>query len=224
MLVEHLTSSADLCLRAADLLRMEPVLLNLGGGFGVAYKQGQASLDLALVGEAINKVLRRVRPAKVALELGRYLVAEAGWYVTTIVGQQAWNGRQAVVVDGGTHQRGDFCGLRLRSEGDSPILLEPRTGSEQRISVLGCLCSPDDVLAEAALLPSDLAMGDVLAFPNAGAYGLSASPTSFLAHPLPAEIAFDGERMVVLRQGNGPDEVLRGQASWRCVETSCRDN
>jgi diaminopimelate decarboxylase len=63
---------------------------------------------------------------------------------------------------------------------------------------LGCLCLPDDVLVEASPLPG-VDLGDFLAFPNAGAYGLSASPVLFLSHPPPAEVAFDGLEMALLR-------------------------
>jgi diaminopimelate decarboxylase len=79
--------------------------------------------------------------------------------------------------------------------------------------VLGCLSLPADVLGEARLLP-DLVPGDVLAFPNAGAYGLGASPSSFHAHPAPAEVAFEGSRIEVLRARRPVRSVLEGQSRW----------
>jgi len=77
--------------------------------------------------------------------------------------------------------------------------------------VLGCLSLPADVLAEARSLP-ELTPGDVLAFANAGAYGLGASPFSFHGHPAPAEVAFEGTRVAVLRARQAGRSVLEGQA------------
>jgi diaminopimelate decarboxylase len=77
--------------------------------------------------------------------------------------------------------------------------------------VLGCLSLPSDVLTEASLLPQ-LAPGDVLAFPNVGAYGLYASPCLFHGHPLPAEVAFDGMRLAALRHRRAVQSVLEGQS------------
>src|SRR5437660_10263636 len=126
------------------------------------------------------------------LELGRYIVAQSGWYLTTVIAQQTHQGRPAVVVDGGTHQRGDMCGLGLRRKAFAPaVLTATATGSPvlTPTDVLGCLSLPSDVLVESSLLPP-LSPGDVLAFPNAGAYGLAASPTLFHGRPPPAELAF----------------------------------
>src|SRR5205823_4803079 len=85
-----------------------------------------------------------------------------------------------------------------------------QTAARTPTDVLGCLSLPGDVLAEARPLPS-LTLGDVLAFPNAGAYGLGASPFSFHAHPAPAEVAFEGSRIEVLRARPSTRSVLEGQ-------------
>src|SRR5207249_8103140 len=124
---------------------------------------------------------------------------------------QTHGGRPAVVVDGGTHQRGDLCGLGLRTRSYAPVLLAERSLSLSPTDVLGCLSLPGDVLAEAAQLPP-LGLGDVLAFPNAGAYGLGASPFYFHCHPAPAEVAFAGMRVEPLRLRQSVRDMLRGQA------------
>jgi diaminopimelate decarboxylase len=134
-----------------------------------------------------------VAPARLALELGRYPVAQAGWYLTSVLAQQTYRGRPAVVVDGGTQQRGDMCGLGLRLKGFAPVVIPAKEGRRVPTDMLGCLSLPGDVPAEARLLPP-LVPGDVLAFPNAGAYGLAASPWLFHSHPAPAQVAFDGTR------------------------------
>ena len=196
--VEHLRRSLDLSLRAADLLGVTPEIFNLGGGFGVPYGPGEPELDLAPIAEELERMAARVAPARVVIELGRYMVAQAGWYLTQVVAQQSHRGRRAVVVNGGVHQRADLCGIDLRRRSFPPMVLQPERGPVESTDVLGCLCLPDDILVEASSLP-EVALGDFLAFPNAGAYGLSASPVLFLSHPPPVEVAFDGLEIELMR-------------------------
>lgn len=208
--IQHLRGAAELSLRAADLLGVSPEILNLGGGFGVPYGPADQELELGPIAEELRSIITIVSPARVVLELGRYLVAQSGWYLTTVVARQVHPNRQAVVVDGGTHQRSDLCGLGLRTRSAPPIVLSARQSQPAPTDVLGCLCLPEDVLAESSLLPA-LSPGDILAFPNAGAYGLSASPSLFLSHPAPAEVAFDGEETGLLRPRMPGQELLTGQ-------------
>jgi len=210
-IIHHLRGGFDLALRAADVLGLTPEIIDIGGGFGIPYGPEDRELDLAPIAEELRSLLERAAPARLVLELGRYLVAQAGWYLTTVIAQQTHRGRKAVVVDGGTHQRGDLCGLGLRHKAVPPILLENRISSLAPTDVLGCLSLPSDVLAESSPLPS-LSPGDVLAFPNAGAYGLYASPCLFHGHPAPAEVAFDGTRLELLRARQPAQSVLDSQA------------
>src|SRR5262249_36210075 len=138
------------------------------------------------------------------------IVAQSGWYLTTVLARQMHGGRPAVVVDGGSHQRGDLCGLDLRRRAFAPVVLQPHGSTRTATDVLGCLSLPGDVLAEARP-PPPLAPGNVLAFPNAGAYGLGSSPFTFHGHPAPAEVAFEGERIEVLRARSPLRSVLDGQ-------------
>ncbi len=209
-IIDHLRGGLDLALRTADALDVVPEIIDLGGGFGVPYGPRDEALDLARVGAALHDLAARAAPARLVLELGRYLVAPAGWYLTAVLAEQTYLGRKAVVVDGGSHQRGDLCGVGLRRTASAPSVLDPRDGPAAPTDVLGCLSLPADVLLEAAPLPP-LERGDVLAFPNAGAYGLGASPWSFHAHPAPAEVAFDGEWAQPLRLRRPPSSVLDDQ-------------
>ena len=239
-LVRHLRGAVDLSLRAADVLGLVPRILNVGGGFGVPYGSEDQALNLNPIAQELSRLLERVSPAQLVLELGRYLVAQAGWYLTTVATCQGDGRRQTVVVDGGIHQRADLCGLGLRTHALPPLALSARAplpgeaiSSEVRAvdgipgsndenhtslptSVWGCLCLPDDVLVEACALPR-LATGDVLAFPNAGAYGLSASPALFLSHPAPAEVAFDGMLMELLRSRQATRAIVEGQERLRHI-------
>jgi diaminopimelate decarboxylase len=195
---------------AAGIMGITPTLLNLGGGFGVPYRLGEIDLDLGPIGAELSRIVARVSPCEVVIELGRYIVAESGWYLTRVVAVQTHRGRRAVVVDGGVHQRADLCGFGLKSGSRPPLAPTAEGGDATPTDVLGCLCLPEDILSEGALLPR-LLPGDLLAFPNAGAYGLSASPLAFLGHPFPAEVAYDQHRAQVLRTRASAAEILRDQ-------------
>jgi diaminopimelate decarboxylase len=209
-LSEHLRRSLALSLRAADTLRMEPTFINLGGGFGIPYGPSDDELDLNRVADELAALVDRATPTRLVLELGRYLVAEAGWYLTSVMGHQTLQGRPAVVVDGGVHQRADMCGLRLRSNAYPPVVLNPVASPLTPTDVLGCLSLPDDVMNERSLLP-ELSSGDVLAFGNAGAYGVWSSPSHFHCSPWPAEVAFEGSTIHLMRERNPAAAVLSDQ-------------
>jgi diaminopimelate decarboxylase len=209
--IHHLRNALELSLRAADMLHVTPSIINLGGGFGIPYGPNDHELDLTPIAQELRLTIDRVKPARVVLELGRYLVAQAGWYLTTVVALQSRNGRRAAVVDGGVHHRSDICGLGMFSKGLPPIILNRKNTQPVPTDVLGCLCLPHDVMLESGML-SSLAPDDILAFPNGGAYGLSASPLSFLSHPPPAEVAFDGMATEVLRARQPAQAMLEGQS------------
>jgi diaminopimelate decarboxylase len=229
---QHLRGALDESLRAADVLGLPLEVIDLGGGFGVPYAPGEPELDLGPISAALRAIVQAAPRSRIVMELGRYFVAQAGWYLTGVLalqhlgplaGASGWCSdslagasglcasadRKAVVVDGGTHQRGDMCGIGLRHKA-TPVSLADGTGPVSPTDVLGCLSHPGDILAEAYPLPP-LAPGDVVAFPNAGAYGLCASPWSFNGHPIAAEVVFDGKRIASIRSRPPIRAVLEGQ-------------
>jgi diaminopimelate decarboxylase len=208
--IHHLRGAVEQSLRAAEVLGITPEIIDLGGGFGIPYGPEDNELDLPAIGAEMAALVRRVAPARIVVELGRYIIGPAGWYLATVIAQQTMAGRPAVVVDGGSHQRGDLCGLGLRQKAYSPVVLTGRDSPKKPTDVLGCLSLPGDVLAEAKPLPA-LAVGDVLAFASAGAYGLCGSPWSFHGHPAPAEVAFTQTQLSVLRPRQPIRSVLAEQ-------------
>lgn len=209
-LCEHLRWAMDLSLRSAETLGIEPTLINLGGGFGISYHSKDEQIDLPRIGEELATLMDRAKPARVMLELGRYFIADAGWYLSSVVGHQTFQGRPAVIVDGGVHQRADMCGLCLRSNQRPPLVLSSDTTALTPTDILGSLSLPDDVLLEAAPLPT-LSRGDVLAFGTAGAYGLWSSPALFHGSPLPAEVAFDESEIYMMRERKAASSILDDQ-------------
>ena len=169
-------------------------LLNIGGGFGIPYFPGEQPLDLAAVGANLAKLLdgleRRLPQAKVVIELGRYLVGEAGIYVCRVIDRKISRGHVFLVTDGGLHHQlaasGNF-GQVVRK--NYPVAVGNRmAGGEREIaSVVGPLCTPLDLLADSMEM-AKADVGDLIVVFQSGAYGLTASPTAFLSHPAPAEI------------------------------------
>ncbi|MES2116721.1 MAG: pyridoxal-dependent decarboxylase, exosortase A system-associated [Pseudomonadota bacterium] len=186
--------SVQLALRMAGHASVPLRRLNLGAGFGVPYFPGDQPLMMEAVAVALQRsqeLLQRASPDTVlALELGRYLVAEAGVYVCRVLERKHSHGQTYLITDGGLHHHlaasGNF-GQRVRR--NFPVAIGNRMTEGQRevVSVVGPLCTPLDVLAEQmALAPA--VEGDLVVVFQSGAYGLSASPTAFLGHPPPLEV------------------------------------
>lgn len=199
ILVEAQTRTVDLVLELAAHLRDEVRYVNLGGGFGIPYFEKDARLDLAHVGERLGALLDErlvaaLPEALVSLELGRYLVGEAGVYVTRVVDVKESRGHAYAVVDGGMHHQlaasGNFGQVIRRNY---PMVLGNRLGESgtstdaRPVTVVGCLCTPLDLLGDSVALPRP-EVGDLVVVFQAGAYGLTASPTAFLGHPAPEEV------------------------------------
>ncbi|CAB4923154.1 unannotated protein [freshwater metagenome] len=195
ILVEAQRRTVDLVLRMSDEVATEPTYVNLGGGFGIPYYDRDRPLDLTTVGDALEDLVRtRLRPrlpdARVLLELGRYVVGEAGFYVTRIVDRKESRGTTFLVVDGGMHHQlaasGNFGQVIRRNY---PIAVANRMDAErvETVQVVGCLCTPLDLLGDRVELPR-AEVGDLVVLFQAGAYGHTASPTAFLSHPAPLEV------------------------------------
>jgi diaminopimelate decarboxylase len=180
--------------RLADDAPGEITVINLGGGFGIPYFPGERSLELAPIGENLAQLaelsLRDFPNATLVLELGRYLVGEAGIYVCRVVDRKISCGQVFLVTDGGLHHHlaasGNF-GQVIRK--NYPVAIGNRMRSERTeiATVVGPLCTPLDVLADRMQL-AEAREGDLVVVFQSGAYGFTASPVNFLGHRPPAEI------------------------------------
>ncbi len=171
--------------------------LNLGGGFGIPYFHGDTPLDIRLVGEALADriaALPELGDTELAIELGRYLVGEAGVYLTRVVDRKESHGVIFLVTDGGLHHQlaasGNFGTVVRRNY---PAAIASRFGAEpvEDVSIVGCLCTPLDRLADNAAMPHAEA-GDLVAVFCAGAYGATASPAAFLGQGPAREMLIEG--------------------------------
>jgi diaminopimelate decarboxylase len=186
--------SVELAARLAVDAPSPVTAINLGGGFGIPYFPGDMPLDLAAVGANLAElmpVLRRALPeARPVIELGRYIVGEAGIYVCRVQERKESRGQVFLITDGGLHHHlaasGNF-GQVIRK--NYPLAVANRAGARdlETVSVVGPLCTPLDVLGDKIQLPR-AEVGDLIVVFQSGAYGLTASPTAFLSHPPPAEV------------------------------------
>jgi diaminopimelate decarboxylase len=169
-------------------------VINLGGGFGIPYFPGEQSLDLTPIGTALTSIVEEAAKAfpqaEIVIELGRYLVGEAGLYVSRIVDRKVSNGEIFLVIDGGMHQHlaasGNF-GQVLRKNYPLAIGNRMHAIKAEAVNVVGPLCTPLDILAERMVLPRG-EPGDLVVIFQSGAYGASASPQAFLGHPPVLEV------------------------------------
>ncbi len=169
--------------------------LNVGGGFGIPYFPGETPLDLAPIGAHLASLVEDLKSTapgcELTVELGRYLVGEAGVFVCRILDRKVSRGQVFLVADGGLHHHlaasGNF-GQVIRKNYPATIgtRLDPAHPREIA-SVVGPLCTPLDLLADRMEMPV-AAPGDLVVVFQSGAYGPSASPKDFLSHPAPVEV------------------------------------
>ncbi|HRY15379.1 MAG: pyridoxal-dependent decarboxylase, exosortase A system-associated [Candidatus Competibacteraceae bacterium] len=184
----------ELALRLAADAPAPVRMLNIGGGFGIPYFPGDTPLDLEPVAANLNHWLPKVKEelpeAHVVLELGRYLVGEAGIYVAEVIDRKVSRGHTFLVTNGGLHHHlaasGNF-GQVVRK--NYPVVVGNRVVGDERevVSVVGPLCTPLDILADRMEL-AKAGVGDLIVVFQSGAYGLTASPARFLSHPACVEV------------------------------------
>lgn len=193
-IVEAQGLALDLALRLARSAPGPVEMLNIGGGFGIPYFPGDQRLDLEPIArnlaERLPAVREELRGVDIVLELGRYLVGEAGIYVAEVLDRKESRGRVFLVTNGGLHHHlaasGNF-GQVIRK--NYPVTIGNRVRGAERevVDVVGPLCTPLDLLAQGMEL-ARADVGDLVVVFQSGAYGLTASPTRFLSHPGPAEV------------------------------------
>ena len=168
--------------------------LNLGSGFDVPRLPGQEPLDVDRIASELSRTLcnapEHLATTRFSIELGRWLVADSGVYLTRVIDRCESHGRTFLNTDGGGHHLiGATGNLGERHRGNYPIAVANRFGiePEEEVTVTGCLCTPFDVLGEDVALPR-AEPGDLIAIFSTGAYGLTASPQAWESRPLAREV------------------------------------
>ena len=194
-LIEAQNATFELAYNLVAQASIELETLNIGGGFGIPYFPGEERLNIAAVAENLHQQTEHCvehlgKDTEVIVELGRYLVGEAGVYVCRVIDKKISRGKTYLVTDGGMHHHlaasGNF-GQIIRK--NYPVVngTSVLNGKRETVNVVGPLCTPLDILASNMEMGA-ASPGDIIVVLQSGAYGYSASPLKFLSHPPPAEI------------------------------------
>lgn len=207
----------DLADRVAAATGMPMEAVDIGGGLGVAYFDGEKELGAKQVAEHVNPPIeefaRNHPDTRLLMESGRFLTAQAGVYVVSVRYVKESMGELFAVADGGTNHHMAAVGIGSFAKRNFPVLLLNRPaddGAPQPWSITGPLCTPNDTLLKRAMLPP-LRAGDLLGVTRSGAYGPSASPGRFLSHGFPAEVLVRDGTAHLVRSRDLPDDLLRQQ-------------
>jgi diaminopimelate decarboxylase len=218
-LLEHCRNIFEIALEAADYAGQPLEMIDFGGGFGVPYFEKMSEFDLMSFGEGFRELLKtyrsdpRLEGCRFLFELGRYLVADAGVYVTRAVDVKQTRGKTFVVTDGGMNHHLTATGNMGQVFRKSyPLLSLTRMSGvpEEGVAVAGPCCTPLDTFGSNIPLVEP-EVGDLIGVFYSGAYGFSASNLGFLSHPAPAEVLLWQGKAHRLRAGGRPEDVLTGQ-------------
>lgn len=191
--------------------------VDVGGGFGIPYFEKEQDLDIdALARDLAPELARRQREqpqTRIAFELGRYLTAPAGVFVTRVRTVKETKGKRFAVCDGGSNCNSAAAGLGSAFRRNLPITVvgkNEQDGTTALWTVTGPLCTPTDIIGQDVTLP-ELLPGDLIAIGQSGAYGPSASPIHFLSFGHPAEIMIDGAKALIVRHADSVRHLIRMQ-------------
>ena len=220
-LLEHCRYVADLAIEMAGLLERPLGFVDFGGGFGIPYFEKDSEFDLDSFGDGFRGLIdtckqdNRLAGADFVIELGRYLVAECGVYVTRVLDVKKSREKTFAITDGGMNHHvaatGNF-GQVFRKPYPLAVVNKMRAADGEPVSVVGPNCTPLDVFGQNLSLP-EIQEGDLIGVFYSGAYGYSASSMGFLSHPTPAEVLVMDGKTYLLRGAGDADHVLNGQHS-----------
>lgn len=159
--------------------------LEFGPGLGVPYfTKDDPEEDVRLM-EEFAELFREERPYELIFEMGRFLTASCGYYLTKIMDQKRNDAVNVLIVDGGIHHV-NYYGQNMAMK--TPVLSyfpqHPLESGEEEWTVYGSLCTVADILLKKLKL-SDARLGDYLVFHNIGAYSVTEGIYLFLSRKLP---------------------------------------
>lgn len=204
-IVENYEIFVEIFKRVCYAHGVRPQKLIFGSGIGIPYYENDAPVDLTAVAEKTNPTLDALKrdsmfsSTELVLETGRYLVGEAGVYMTRVVRRKHSRGVDICICDGGMNHHlgaaGHLGSVIQRNYRMFKITGEHDEGAEQAYTLVGPLCTTIDTLGRQVKFRG-LEAGDLIGIRSSGAYGVTASPIYFISHPPPKEI------IVETRQGS----------------------
>ncbi|MFD5466899.1 diaminopimelate decarboxylase [Kitasatospora sp. NPDC127059] len=220
--VENTRRIFDLAERLSAELDFPLETVDIGGGLGIAYFDNEKDLDLAVLAAGLNPLVEdfaeRHPDTRLIMELGRFLVAASGTYVTRVRYTKTSMGENFAVTDGGTNHHMAAVGIGSYVKRNFPMAAlermdEPAT---EPWHITGPLCTPNDVIGKKVPMPP-LRAGELIGVQRSGAYGPTASPVHFLSHGYPAEVLVLDGRAHLVRERDDVGALLAGQRLYRPV-------
>jgi diaminopimelate decarboxylase len=228
VLIAQYAKGCELARRVARRLGRPIQTVDLGGGLGIPYFSHERELDIAGLQVALAKLFKEVRHdpllqgTRFLVEPGRYLVAEAGVYITRVVDIKVSRGKRYLITDGGMHHHlaaSGNLGQTIKRNYPVALLNRLQAPAPDVVDIVGPLCTPLDVLARGVSLPH-AEIGDLVGVFQSGAYARAASPLNFLSHPTPPEVWVKGNKHSLIRRRGEYDDYLRDL----CVPAPLRAN
>lgn len=189
--------------------------INMGGGFGVPYFRNEKDLDLQKLSDGMQllnlKYKEELKNVELIFESGRFIMANAGRFITKVLYKKESKGKKFVVCDGGSnfHSASAFLGRSIRN--NYPIYTVPAGDEKEEMTVTGPLCTPTDVIGQSVQINKSIKGGDLIVIDKSGAYGLTYSPFAFLGHKKPIEIMKYKHNIFVLNKRGELGDNLNGQ-------------
>lgn len=205
----------NLALELSEKYHFELTYLNLGGGFGVPYFKNEEKLRIDQLKEGMKnlsyKYKAELKNVEIVFESGRFVLADAGKFITKVLYKKESKGKKYIVCDGGSnfHAASAFLGRIIRN--NYPMYSIADAEDKEEVTVTGPLCTPTDVIGQGVEINKNIKEGDYIVIDKAGAYGLTYSPLAFLGHRRPIELMSYKNSIYVLREKGEVEENLMGQ-------------
>ncbi len=210
-IANHFDYVARLALKLADEIGFDLRCVDFGGGFGIPYGD-ERPLDLTPIRDAAfgarSLLLAKHEGCRMIVEVGRYIVAEAGIFVTKVLRVKTSRGKCFVITDSGMNHFSRPVLMRVAHP--IKILNKINQPATKLCNVAGPICTPIDVSGKDVLLPEP-EPGDIVGIFNAGAYGYSMSLVNFMSLGWPAEIMIDDGKVEVIRKSHPAAYLFKDQ-------------
>jgi len=193
---EHIENVFKVALKMKGELGIEIRSLDFGGGFGVPYLDDETELDLELISKNTMRLVdeygKHWPDCRYIFEIGRYLVAECGIFVTRVLRIKESRGTCFLICDGGMNNFTRMAFMRVKH----PVTILNKIEKEKFHScmIAGPCCTPLDIIGDNIDLP-EVEVGDIIGVFNAGAYGYSMSMHDFISFRRPKEYLVDGNEI-----------------------------
>lgn len=198
-------------LAIANELRAEghPIeIIDFGGGIGIPYNTTDKPFDVRAFGLQLKHLFEQ-NPSQYQclVEIGRYIVGEAGCYITSVLDIKISRGEECVVLDGGIHQLFRISPKMIEAS-QYMAVLNKQSAQTKTVTLAGKLPTALDILVKNVKVPDNLEIGDRIVIYNCGAYGFNHSLANFILNPSPAEAAYQGGVLSLIRSPGKEEDFL----------------